>query len=64
MYQRKGAMPNRTDLIDAYAQQILDSMDYKTMERYVYDTLVESLNDYSESELISEVSDTYPELLD
>jgi len=39
-------------------------MDYKTMERFVYDTLVENLTDYSESELIAEITDTYPELLD
>ena len=55
---------NHTDLIDAYAQQIIESMDWKTMERFVYDTLVENLTDYTEEELITEVSEAYPELLD
>jgi hypothetical protein len=55
---------NKEDLIDAYAQQMLDSMDYKTMERFVYDTLVENLTDYTEEELITEVKDYYPELLE
>ena len=55
---------NKEDLIDAYAQQLLDSMDMKTMERFVYDTLVENLTDYTEEELITEVTDYYPELLD
>ena len=55
---------NKEDLIDAYAQQLLDSMDMKTMERFVYDTLVENLTDYTEEELITEVKDYYPELLE
>lgn len=54
---------NKEDLIDAYAQQLLDSMDMKTMEHFVYDTLVENLTNYTEEELITEVNDYYPELL-
>lgn len=55
---------NKADLIDAYAQQILDSMDMKTLEQFAYDCLVNNLNDYTEDELITEVSETYPELLE
>ena len=55
---------NHTDLIDSYAQQITENMDWKTMERFVYDTLVENLTNYTEEELITEVSECYPELLD
>jgi len=55
---------NKDDLIDAYAQQLLDSMDLKTMEIFVYDTLVENLTNYTEEELITEVTDYYPELLE
>lgn len=55
---------NKAELIDAYAQQLLDSMDMKTLEQYAYDMLVQSLNDYTEDELITEVSETYPELLE
>ena len=54
---------NKEDLIDAYAQQLLDNMDMKTMERFVYDTLVENLTDYTEEELITEVTEYHPELL-
>ncbi len=54
---------NKADLIDSYAQQLLDNMDMKTMERFVYDTLVENLTDYTEEELITEVTEYYPELL-
>ena len=55
---------NKAELIDAYAQQLLDSMDSKTMEQFVYDTLVENLTNYTEEELITEVTDYYPELLE
>ena len=55
---------NRDSLIDAYAQQILDNMDIKTMERMVYDTLVDNLNSYSDEELVTEVEEYNPELLE
>ena len=55
---------NKADLIDAYAQQILDSMDMKTLEQFAYDCLVNNLHDYTEDQLITEVSETYPELLE
>ena len=55
---------NRDSLIADYAQQILDGMDYKTMERFVYDTLEENLTNYTDEELITEVTDYYPELLE
>jgi hypothetical protein len=55
---------NKEDLIHSYAQQLLDSMDMKTMECFVYDTLVENLTDYTQEELITEIKDYYPELLE
>jgi len=33
------------------------------MERFVYDTMVENLTDYTDEELLTEVTDYYPELL-
>ena len=55
---------NRTDLQEAYIHQLIDGMDHKTMYQFVYDTLDDSLNKYSEAELITEVEDYYPELLE
>ena len=55
---------NRTDLQEAYIHQLIDGMDFKTMEQFVYETLDESLGKYSEAELITEVEDYYPELLE
>jgi len=51
-------------LVERYAEQLMDSMDMKTMEQFVFDTLVENLTNYSEDELITEISDHYPELLE
>ena len=50
---------NFSELVEKYAEQIMDSMDMKTMEQFVFDTLVENLNNYSESELINEIRDVY-----
>jgi len=46
-------------LVEKYAEHIMDSMDMKTMEQFVFDTLVENLNNYSEAELITEISESY-----
>lgn len=55
---------NRQELQESYIQQLIDGMDYKTMERFVYDTLEENLTNYTDEELITEVTDYYPELLE
>ena len=55
---------DRDQLVEDYVQQIIDGMDYKTMERFVYDTLEENLTNYTDEELITEVTDYYPELLE
>jgi hypothetical protein len=54
---------DRDQLVENYVQQMIDGMDYKTMERFVYDTMVENLADYTDEELLTEVTDYYPELL-
>jgi hypothetical protein len=55
---------NRDSLIQEYAQQILDGMDMKTMECFVYDTLVSNLESYTDEDLLSEVTEYNPELLE
>ena len=46
-------------LVEKYAEHVMDSMDMKTMEQFVFDTLVENLNNYTEEELINEVREYY-----
>jgi hypothetical protein len=55
---------NRDSLIADYAQEILDGMDMKVLECFVLDTLKDNLSSYSDEELITEIKDHYPELLD
>jgi hypothetical protein len=50
---------NFSELVEKYAEMVMDSMDMKTMEQFVFDTLVESYNKYSESELINEIREYY-----
>lgn len=55
---------NRSELQDNLIQQILDDMDIKTMMAMLYDMMDESYDKYSDSELIEEVKEYYPHLLD
>jgi hypothetical protein len=55
---------NRDQLIEDYIQQLIEGMDYKTMECFVYDTLKDNLATYNDEQLITEVTDYYPELLE
>lgn len=55
---------DHSTLVERYAEQLMDSMDMKTMECFVFDTLVENLTNYTEEELITEIGDHYPELLE
>ena len=55
---------DRDKLQDALIHTIIDGMDWKTMEQYVYDSLDGNFDDYSITELINEVEEYYPELLE
>ena len=52
---------DRAQLIEDYIEQIIEGMDYRSMERFVYDTLAENLTDYSDEQLITEVAEYNPE---
>ena len=55
---------NRSELQDNMIQQILDDMDIKTMMAILYDNMSESYDKYSVDELIAEVEEYYPQLLE
>ena len=55
---------DRDQLQEAYIESIIDGMDWKTMYQFVYDTLNNNFDDYTVDELITEVEDYYPELLE
>ena len=54
---------NRQELVEAYIDRVLDNMSTKDLIRIVGDQLEENLSTYSDEDLISEVTEYYPELL-
>ena len=63
MTQMTDNIIDRDSLQEAYVTSIIDGMDWKTMEQFVYDTIDANLDNYTVEELITEVEDYYPELL-
>ena len=60
-------MPNNFDresLISNYVDRVLDNMSTKDLMRMVGDMLEENLSSYSDDELVEEVKEYYPELLE
>ena len=55
---------NRSELQDNMIQQILDDMDIKTMMAILYDNMSESYDKYSDAELLEEVKEYYPHILE
>jgi len=55
---------DRDSLQEAYIQTLIDGMDYKDLMRMVGDMLEENLSSYSDEELVEEVKEYYPELLE
>jgi len=55
---------NRHELLDAYIDRILDNMSTKDLMRIVGDQIEENLSGYSDEELIAEVEEYYPELIE
>ena len=55
---------NRLNLIQEYVDCILDNMSTKDLARIVGEQLEENFLSYSDEELITEVSEYYPELLE
>ena len=55
---------DRDALQENMINQILDDMDIKTMMAILYDNMSESYDKYSVDELIAEVEEYYPHLLE
>jgi hypothetical protein len=55
---------DRESLISDYAEQIIDGMDMDTLTRFAFDMLVENVERLSDKDLISEVNEYTPELLE
>ena len=57
-------MIDRNQLQNDYIERIIDGMDHKDLWQYVYDSLEQNFDRYSEQELVTEVEDYYPDLLE
>ena len=55
---------NRQELVEAYIDRVLDNMSTKDLIRIVGEQLEENLSTYSDDELLTEVEEYYPELLE
>ena len=55
---------DRDELQKEYIERIIDGMDHKDIWAFVYDTLNDSFDKYSVNELINEVEEYYPDLLE
>ena len=55
---------NRQELLEAYVDRILDNMSTKDLMRIVGDQIEENLESYTDEELIAEVQEYYPELIE
>ena len=55
---------DRDELQDAYINEIIDGMDIKDLMRIVYDNIEQNLDQYNVDELIEEVQEYYPHLLE
>ncbi len=51
----------RSELISQYSQLVVDSMDYKDLERFVYNTLEDDFIALSNSELQDEIKYSFDE---
>ncbi len=51
----------KDELITRYSELIIDSMDYKSLEQFVYDTLVEDFDKLTDSELQDEIKYSFDE---
>ena len=56
-------IPNRDQLVSAYVDRILDNYSLKDLLRIVGEQLEENLSSYSDEELLSEIEEYDPELL-
>lgn len=55
---------NRDEIIEKYANTVVDSMDVETLQHFVFDTIIDDLSNMTDNDLREEIYNIYPELLD
>lgn len=64
MTQTNDNIIDRDELQDAYINEIIDSMDIKDLMQIVYDNMKNNYDAYTVDELIEDVEEYYPHLLE
>lgn len=54
----------KLSLIQSYVDCLIESMDYKTLVDIAAQALTDTLSFYTEQELVTEIQENYPELLE
>jgi len=54
----------RNKLQEDYVYELVDGMDHKTAFHILIDCMDQAYNEYTDEELLTEVKDTYPHLLE
>ena len=55
---------NRSELQQQFVNEMIDGMDHKTMWQILDSYMIESYDKYTDEELMEEVKEYYPELLE
>ena len=55
---------NRQELQEQLIDNVIEGMDFKTMWQVLFDFMDQSYDKYTDEELITEVKEYYPELLE
>mgnify|MGYP003345965215 CR=1 FL=1 len=55
---------DKDELVSDYCSRIVDDMDIDTLVQLAYDLLVAEKSDYEEAELLAEIEEYYPDLLE
>ena len=56
--------PQRDELISQYCELVVDGMDYKSLEQYVYESMVNYVESLSDKEIKEEINNHDEELYD
>jgi hypothetical protein len=54
---------DRDSLIQDYAEMAVDGMDMETLINFAIDTIMERMEQFTDNEIVDEVNEFYPELL-
>jgi hypothetical protein len=55
---------DRDSLLQDYAEQVVDTMDMDTLVMFAMDTIMERMSQFSDNDIVEEVNEYYPELLE